>query len=636
MALHAQGKDEEAAEQLRRTLELRPDLAPAHNVLGLILREAGQCDEALDHFRRAVELDPALVPALNNLSQALLQRGHAAEALPHCDEAVRLQPDLAAAHYTRGNALEALDRLLDARGAYLEALWLDPDMAVAHAQLGRTLLGELRPGEALPWLKQALDLDSQNSTFHEWLGTLYMEWEQPAMAIPCFEQALSLACHDRPSLRLSLGQVLIDEGRLAQAEEHFRVAQRLAPQAAEVQLQLGNLHEVRGEMPEAEAAFRAAMSVRPDAAMPIARLATHLRSRLPEEDLAALQQRLGDPGLDKRPRARLLFAMAHVLDGRGEYNGAAECASEANALALRLARGWRAHDPAAGSEFVDGLVAATDDEFLRRLARAGPDTRRPVFVFGLPRSGTTVIEQVLSSHSSVHGADELPLAQRSFESIPGVLGSPGTPLGCVPDLDRDAVDRLAEQHLAWLSELECGPAERVVDKMPGNYMHLGLLATLFPRATFIQCRRDLRDVAVSCWMTDFRMIPWANDPDHIAAHFACYLRIMDHWRSVLPVPIHEVDYEDAVADLEGVARRLIATCGLEWEAQCLEFYKSPRPVRTASVTQVRQPIYSRSVGRWRNYEQTLAKLFAKLPADDAAAPIAHAHKDEAEPVLALA
>jgi hypothetical protein len=147
-------------------------------------------------------------------------------------------------------------------------------------------------------------------------------------------------------------------------------------------------------------------------------------------------------------------------------------------------------------------------------------------------------------------------------------------------------------------------------------MYLGMLAALFPKARFIHCRRDLRDTAVSCWMTAFRMIRWANDPDHIASRFAVHRRFMAHWRAVLPVPMLEVDYEETVADLEGVARRLVAWCGLDWEPACLEFHKTARPVRTASVTQVRQPLYTRSVARWKHYEPALGDLFATLESLD--------------------
>ena len=251
--------------------------------------------------------------------------------------------------------------------------------------------------------------------------------------------------------------------------------------------------------------------------------------------------------------------------------------------------------------------------FSRALAGTGSESRRPVFVFGLPRSGTTLIEQVLASHSRIHGAGELRLVRQSFEAIPARLG----PLRAAAGLR--AASRCRRPCSAWPSSISAslhaidgGQAERIVDKMPDNYMYLGLLAALFPQAVFIHCRRDLRDVAVSCWMTDFRSIRWANDPEHIASRFRQYRRLMDHWRAVLPVPVHEVDYEETVTDLEGVARRLVAACGLEWEPACLEFHRTQRPIRTASVAQVRQPIYRRSVPRWKNYESALAELFAQF------------------------
>jgi hypothetical protein len=243
-----------------------------------------------------------------------------------------------------------------------------------------------------------------------------------------------------------------------------------------------------------------------------------------------------------------------------------------------------------------------------------------VFVFGLPRSGTTLIEQVLASHSCIHGAGELRFARQSFEQLPQVVDRPGPPRDCVTHLDARSIAASAERHLVRLAELDGGHTPRIVDKMPDNYMYLGLLAALFPRATFIHCRRDLRDIAVSCWMTDFRSIRWANDPQHLAHRFVQYGRLMDHWHSVLPVTIHEVHYEQSVDDLESVARRLIAACGLEWEPACLEFYKTQRPVRTASVAQVREPVYKRSLARWKNYEPDLAELFAALTSRPAAAP----------------
>jgi hypothetical protein len=341
-----------------------------------------------------------------------------------------------------------------------------------------------------------------------------------------------------------------------------------------------------------------------------------LRGKLPPADRAALEERLIDPQLGDGPRARLLFALAHVADATGDSGRAVDCLREANALSQEMARRQkREYNPADHKRFVDNLIASFDADLYKRLAVGGSDSRRPVFVFGLPRSGTTLIEQVLASHSCVHGAGELRLVRQSFEAIPSALGRSEGPLLCLPHLEPAIIRRLAEQHLARLAALDGDRAERIVDKMPDNYMYLGLVAAMFPRAVLIHCRRDLRDVALSCWMTDFRSIRWANDPEHIAGRFQQYRRLMDHWQTVLEGSIHEVDYEETVADLDGVARKLLAACGFDWEPACAEFHRTPRPIRTASVTQVRQPIYKQSAGRWRNYAIPLADLFVGLPTD---------------------
>jgi tetratricopeptide (TPR) repeat protein len=618
LALQGLGRHGEAARNFRRALELRPDFAAAHSNLGVCLRELRRADEALVHFRRAVELDPLSAPAQTNLGQLLLDLGRAEEALPYCQEAVRLQPDRAALHHNLGNALRALGRLVEARAAYLEALRLEPDLALAHAHLGQTLQRQGQSADALPWLKQAAELEPTNAGYWESLAELHGEREEYAQSIPCWERVLALA-PEASAPHVSLGWALQEEGRLAEAGEHYRTAARLQPTSAAAQLSLGGLLEEQGALAEAEAAFREAIRLQPAYPLPHGRLATLLRGKLPEADRAALEERLADPQLAPAPRARLLFALAHVLDASSDYARAADCLRQANALTLEQGRGRRDYDPADHDRFVDALVRGFDAAFFARTAGAGLDTRRPVFIFGLPRSGTTLVEQVLASHPHIHGAGELRLARQTFDALPETLGRSDSTFDCLPHLDAAAVRRLAGRHLEALRALDGERAEQVVDKMPDNYQYLGLMAALFPRAVFIHCRRDLRDIAVSCWSTDFRSIRWANDQGCIARRFRQYRRLMDHWRAVLPVPVHELDYEETVADLEGVARRLLAACGQEWDPACLEFHRSNRPVRTASVSQVRQPVYQKSVARWKHYERELAELFSALPPDGAGA-----------------
>jgi tetratricopeptide (TPR) repeat protein len=610
--LQAKGKHAEAIDYFRRALAARPEFATAHNNLGNALRELGNAEEAIAHFKQAVELNPEFATARSNLGQMLLDRGQAQEALLHCQEAVRLQANVASLHHNLGNTLRSLERYADARAAYLEALRLDPNLALAHAHLGLVLQSEGQFSAALPWFKQAIELDRSNANFWQYLAELYDDLEESALAIPCWEQVLKLA-PNRIAARLSLGWAIQEEGRLEEAEDHYRTILKQKADHAGAQLNIGGVHEERGELKLAEAAFRDALKLQPAFATPHARLATLLRGKLPESDRVALEQRLTDAKLSTDSRARLLFAMAQVLDANGEYSRAAECLNEANSLALELARGRREYAPADHQRFVETMQVRYDRAFFEKTRNSGSETRRPVFIVGLPRSGTTLIEQILASHSAVHGAGELRLVRRTFEAIPTACGLPRLPLDCVSEVDAATWRQLADQHLEKLREIDGGRFGRVVDKMPDNYLYLGLLSVLFPKAAVIHCVRDLRDTAVSCWMTDFRSIRWANDPQHIADRFRLYRQIMDHWRTVLPTSFQEVCYEEAVTDLESVARRLVAACDLEWEPACLEFHRTRRPIRTASVIQARQPIYTQSVGRWKNYEFALADLFAALP-----------------------
>ncbi len=611
-ALQGLGKSAEAVDHLKRALELRPDFVVAHSNLGIALRDLGRKDEALEHFSRAVELDATFAPAQTNLGQTLLDLGKPDEALPHGQEAVRLDPNSAVLHHNLGNTLRVLERLVDAKVSYLEALRLDPKLALSNAHLGLVLQKEGQLSDALVWLKKAAELEPAHLDYWQWLAELYDEMEESGEAIPCWERVVALD-PDRASAHLSLGWAFQDESRFAEAREHYDAALQLQPDFAAAYLNLGGLQEELGDMAAAERSFRTALEKQASYALPHARLATLLRSKLPEADLAALEERLKDDTLVEGPRGRLLFALAHALDGKGEFARAAECLRESNALTLETNRTRREYAPADHERFVDGLVRAFDRDFFARLSGAGSDSCRPVFVFGLPRSGTTLIEQVLASHAQIHGAGELRLARRTFEGIPGVLGRTGAPRDCVSFLDHTAVMRLAQTHLERLAEIDGGRSARIVDKMPDNYMYIGLLSIMFPRATFIHCRRDLRDIAVSCWMTDFRSIRWSNDQNNIATRFCQYRRVMNHWKEVLPVPILDVNYEETVTDLESTARRMIEACGVPWDPACLEFHRTERPIRTASVMQVRQPVYQRSVARWKNYEPALAELFASLP-----------------------
>jgi tetratricopeptide (TPR) repeat protein len=596
------------------------DFAAAQYNRATALHAQGQLGPALAAYRAVVAAAPEFAPARVNLGQLLLDLGRPAEALAHFQEAVRLHPSAPAAHVHLGNAWRALRRWEQAHAAYATALRLAPDMARAHSHLGWTLYLQGQRAEAFRCLHRAVQLAANDSEPWQLLAQAYVQEADYAAAIACQEHLVALNPSD-PARHKDLGWLLHSDGRLDEAAACYRRALELQPGSVDALLYQGLLHADWGAAAEAEACYRQALHANPSVAAPLAQLAELLRERLPESDRHALLSRLGDPEVQGRQRVNLLFAMAHVQDALGEYATSAALLAQANALALTLRReqGQR-YDAAEHSRSVDGLMATYTLALIDRLAAAGDASRVPVFILGLPRSGTSLVEQVLAAHPRVHGAGELRLARQTMKLLDAQAGAAGPLHARLHQIAAADVHQLARHYLNGLEAVvrRDRPGftpERVTDKMPENYFLLGFLALLFPHATFIHLRRDLRDVAVSCWATNFHALRWTNDPEHIAARFGDYRRLMARWQAVLPVRMHEVVYERLVDDFEAEARRLVAACGLDWDPACLSFHAIRRPVQSASGNQVRQPLYRKALARWKHYEEPLAALFVRLPLD---------------------
>lgn len=614
LALQALGRGREAAAAFASLLSICPDDAAAHVNRGVVMRGLGELEAALSHFEHAVGISPNLAEARTNLASLLTELGRAREALPHAQAAVSLQPDLVEGRIALGDAYRATGCPLDARAAYSHALRLDDRRARAAAGLGLVSIHLDLWDEGLSWLRRAVELEPRSVEYLRYLGEAAARRGLVDEVHTCCRTMLELDPNDAAAHN-ALGWVLHMEGRRDEAVLSYQASIRLRPDLAVARFNLGLLHAELGDLALAESLFRDALEREPTHATALARLASMLRGQLPDADLATLERRVAEPGLSPDDRIKLLFALGEVLDDRGEYRGAAVHVRRANALSLtQLEVQGQSYSPERHRLYVQSLIGAFSASLMDRLAASGSDTVRPVFIIGLPRSGTTLIEQILASHPQVFGAGEIDLARRSFEEIPELVGRPLPPERALPDLSAAHVAELARRYDSRLAALDGGQAARSINKMPENYFYLGLIAIMFPRATIIHCRRGLRDVALSCWNANFVEVRWAHHFDHIVGRMAEYLKLMEHWRSVLPAApvIHDVSYEDAVGDLEGVARRLVGAMGLDWHPACLDFHRSRRAVITASQNQVRKPIYRSSIGRWRNYHAELAELYARV------------------------
>jgi tetratricopeptide (TPR) repeat protein len=563
-ALAQIGRADDAAGSYRRALALRPDFPEAHNNLGNVLLDQGRLDDALASYRRAVHLRPDYQEGHDNLGTALLRLGQAAEAAASFERALALKADYAGAHNNLGNALYELGRADDAIASYRRALALDAEFAEAHNNLGTVLRGQGQLDEALASYRRALQINPDFAEAHRNHG---------------------------------IAQRLRGQSDAAQASCLRALA--IDPQSAATLAVMAELKADRGHFTEAEQLYRRAIGIEPltaEAWVGISRLRT-----MTVDDVAWAAQAQAIAGqLPPRKEVLLRYALGKYFDDVQDFEQAFGQYQRANELTKRYRAG---HDRQQLTQAVNRIIRAFNKESLARPPVDAVTSERPVFIVGMLRSGTTLAEQILASHPSVYGAGELmywntAAAVQQSSALPGSMGG-------------GALSALANDYLRLLRDLSAD-ALRVVDKMPGNYLHLGLIHAALPNARFIHMRRDPIDTCLSIYFQHFEAFhSYATDLADLAHYVGEYRRLMQHWRSVLPVgTMLEVPYEDLVNEPQTWSRTMLEFIGLPWDPNCIDFQRTERTVITASNWQVRQKISNSSVGRWRNYAKFIGPLQA--------------------------
>jgi tetratricopeptide (TPR) repeat protein len=471
------------------------------------------------------------------------------------------------------------------------ALQLRPDVGEVWNNLGNIQIELGCAAEAINSFRRALELKPDLVRSHNNLGNAQRELGDLDAAVASYRRALERdpACADAHT---GLAIALRLQGRMAEAESSCRLALELDanhPTAVET---WAELKSDRGEFAVAEALYRRAKLVDADAAEAWAGIARLKRMTRADEGWLAEALRLVEQGLPARREVHLRYALGKYYDDVGEYAAAFVEYRRAN----ELAKGGRpVHDRSAVRRAVDRLIQFSEREGWRGAPGAANPSERPVFIVGMPRSGTTLAEQILASHRAVAAAGELP-----FWNTAAARVAAGEPSG---------LPELARQYLGVLEGVS-SEALRVVDKMPGNFWYLGMIHGALPRARIIHLQRDPRDTCLSIYFQNFGAVhSYANDLEDLAHYYGEYARLMRHWRESLPAQVLlEVRYEELVEDLEGSSRRMLEFLGLPWEPACLEFHRTARPVATFSKWQARQRINSSSVARWRHYQPFLEPL----------------------------
>src|SRR5580658_574614 len=600
-ALLAQGKLSAAIESLERTLAARPDYASARVDLARAYRAAGSLSQARAELRRVLEGLPA----------------HHAAWLAY------------------GDVLVDLKQYADARVAYERARLTDPHRARIEAATAAFVDGDRRKAEEI--FREVLKLDAAHVAALCGLAALSQAASVPRDAERLLRHALAQSPH-LPLAWRGLAPVLQDLGLLTQADAAVRQvleiepenpqnwvmlgsistrlmrqdealrayseAARLNPKEVRLRMSIGHLHKTAGRRQECEQAYRDALLLQPGHAEAYWSLADLKNYRFSDAEVAEIRRLSAEDGRERSSEAQLHFALGKALEQRRQYAEAFACYARGNALR-------RLDAPFDCSKFerkTARVRASFDAAFFTERRGAGWADAAPIFIVGLPRSGSTLVEQILASHSQVEGTMEL----QNILALVREFDRRNPEWDAYPESVRATaaaeLSALGRRYIDETAPLRAGRA-RFIDKMPNNFSHVGLIQAILPNATIIDVRRHPLD---SCFST-FRQYfaegqSFSYDLEDLGRYYRCYLELMDHWDEVLPGKVLHVSYEDLVREPEAQIRRLLAHCGLAYESACLAFHETKRPVRTASAEQVRQPLYSSAVGYWRHFELQLEPL----------------------------
>jgi tetratricopeptide (TPR) repeat protein len=601
VSLSNQGKD--ALPALETAAALLADDAGVHNNLGNALARLGRLDEAVTSYRRALALRPHFAEANDNLGHALMNLRRPQEALTHYGKALELKPDFAEAHDNFGNALQKLGRLDDAAASYGRAIELEPAFAAAHSNLGNTLLELGRYDDALAAFRRALEIDPALAEAHNNLGNALLAVGQLDHATASYRSALAID-PDCAAAHGNLGTALRLHGRTADAEASCLRALQIDPDMAAAIVVLAESRADNGRFPEAEELFKRAISIEPES--PEAWAGISRLRKMTLDDIPWLEQaeRIAARGLPARREVCLRYAIGKYFDDVSDFEQAFINYRRANEL-TKLHR--PRYDPRQMTRTIDRTIESQGKHWLRNVCKAhsirdgATESERPVFIVGMLRSGTTLTEQILASHSAVFGAGELTFWSCAIDAYLSSVQS--------GDAQDGVLEKLAADYLRLLRGVSAD-APRVIDKMPSNFLSLGIIHAALPNARIIHMRRNPIDTCLSIYFQHFEApVSYAMDLDHLAHYYGEYMRIMRHWRATLPEnAILDVPYEGLVDDQERWTRKLLEFVGLPWEAHCLDFHQTRRAVITASKWQVRQKINRLSVERWRNYEKFATPL----------------------------
>jgi len=631
------GRAATAERQLRAIQDKAPGDVNSMRLLGVALLDQDKTAAAVETLERTVSLAPNFWHARVDLARSYRLEGRLDAAREELRRVLKEAPTLAAAWLAYGDVLVDQEKYTDAKFAFEQARQFDPQRA--RVEQATTALTAMDHRAAETIFREILQADASHVAGLCGLAAISLGAGNTQDSERLLRHALRQSAH-APVARRGLSHMLLAAGRLAEAERAiqdllkfepenpqnwvalgtvhtrslrqrdalaaFGEAARLNPTLVALRLTIGHLHKTLGQRAECEKAYHECLAIDPgfgEAYWSLADLKTY---NFNDGEIAAMRGLLADrPGAGE---AQLHFALGRAYEQRADYPGAFAHYATGNALRRKTSPFDIANFEAKSRR----VITCFDDVFFRQRKGIGCPDGSPIFIVGLPRSGSTLVEQILASHSCVEGTMELPNILAMVREFDHGNGRTDAYPESVPQAGGDRLAKLGARYLAETRLIRSG-RPRFVDKMPNNFSHVGLIHAILPNATIIDARRNPMDACFSTFKQHFAEgQSFSYDLDDLGRYYRSYLSLMDHWEAVLPGKVLHLQYEELVRDPDTHIRRLLEHCGLPFEAACLNFHETRRPVRTASSEQVRQPMYASGIGYWKHFANELDPLRRSL------------------------
>jgi len=610
---HQQGNFQQAEQLYRRILQMQPKYAYVSNLLGVLLSQYKKDHkEAEKLISRAIKLDPGVAEFHNNLGLCLQQQGKMEEAARAYERATRLNPKFVPAWFGFGTVNVFLKKPEAAIKALQKTIELDPGYLPAYNNLGNIYREIQQYDKAKEMFDKVVELKPDFAEGWYNIGLLYKVQEDGDNAIQAFGKAVALRPdYVKAYCKMGLCHAYLSDD-FEKALKDFDTALEINPRYLPIYLYKADVLQLFGRFEESEAVLRTAVNI--DESQVGAYLGLINIKKITDEDLARIQSELKETDFEPKQLVRLHFSLGKIFDDRREYENAFWHLQRGN----ELHRDSFEYDINTFQQQVSRFIETIDFNYINQYAVHGLDTDVPVFIVGMPRSGTTLTEQIIASHPKAHGAGELEMIGKIVNSLVREWNESALNTGdftsslLKPAITPEKIKQSANSYLNHITEFNKN-ACRITDKMPQNFLHIWLIAILFPQAKIIHCQRNPMDTCLSIYFQQFGgHHPYAYDLTELGLYYRQYLRLMSHWHNMLPVRILDVQYEELVADLETNSKRLISYIDLPWDERCLQFYETERSVKTVSQWQVRQKIYTDSIERWRHYEPWIGPLVEAL------------------------